>query len=221
MQRSSRRRDAYSKRDVASAASVEREGIAREEAGDARRVRANFHHEGVDAVERRLRYTGHGDATIHERRDRGAHSRAKRRQIRCMQQRQVSLPLAALHLLERACEALDFLYDERRIDERRLLSLRILEVSLHAHGAEQEPAKADVRGVHASFSTRPSGRAVRDQRVLEAARRPTPRDERARTVPCEVGRAAVCSRGEAEALVLSVGPEVDDALGTCVEIHLE
>ena len=84
----------------------------------------------------------------------------------------------------------------------------MLEVALHAHGAKEKPANVDAR-------------LVGDECMLDCARPARARDERALAIPSKRGRAAISApRSEAKAFVFRVGPQVDDAVRSRVQIDL-
>src|SRR4051812_10105468 len=126
-----------------------------------------------------------------------------------MQERELSLLLVGPQRGESINHAADLRNNEGAVAKRRLLALRVLEVALDAHGAQQEPANINV-GV------------VRDERMLERAGVSVPRDRGSSPAPVQVGGLSTRRpRGEAETLVLGVSPEVHDALGARVEIDLQ
>ena len=117
----------------------------------------------------------------------------------------------ALTGLERAqCrdQCVDFGDGERPVGERGALPAGILQVALDPHGAEQEPPDGDAR-------------CVGDQRMLEHSLAAGAPDARLVVRPAQGGGpAGVVARREADALVLRVGEQVDDALRPRVEVDL-
>ncbi len=113
--------------------------------GHPARVHQELEYKGITTVERRLDYAGDPARVAGARGDPWLEPGAQRRHVVCSQKLQMPLPLGRLQTVESGKEAIDFRQHEPPLAKGRVVPGPVLKVPLDSHGAEDEPAKVDVR----------------------------------------------------------------------------